>query len=46
MTMLFLLKISMMIFIAGNLLEMGLKINLEDALKGLRNIRFVAYTLL
>jgi len=46
MTMLSLLKISLMIFIAGNLLEMGLKINLEDALKGLRNIRFVGYTLL
>jgi len=46
MTLLFLLKISLAIFIAGNLLEMGLRLNLRDALEGLRNVRFVAYTLL
>ena len=46
MTLLLLLKISLLIFIAGNLLEMGLKLNPADAFRGLRNIRFVAYTLL
>jgi len=46
MTLLIILKISLMIFIAGNLLEMGLKLNPEDALKGLRDIRLVAYTFL
>jgi len=46
MTLLILLKISLVIFIAGNLLEMGLKLNPLDALRGLRNVRFVAYTLL
>lgn len=46
MTLLILLKISLVIFIAGNLLEMGLKLNPGDALRGLRNVRFVAYTLL
>jgi bile acid:Na+ symporter, BASS family len=46
MTWLILLKISLVIFIAGNLLEMGLKLNPADALRGLRNARFVAYTLL
>lgn len=41
-----LLKVSLVIFMAGNLLDMGLKLNPQDALKGLRNTRFVAYTLL
>jgi bile acid:Na+ symporter, BASS family len=41
-----LLKISLVIFMAGNLLDMGLKLNLQDALRGLRNVRFVVYTLL
>ena len=40
-----LFKISLAIFMAGSLLEMGLKINLQDALRGLRNVRFVAHTL-
>jgi BASS family bile acid:Na+ symporter len=30
---------------AGSLLEMGLRLNLQDAYRGLRSFRFVAYTL-
>jgi bile acid:Na+ symporter, BASS family len=41
-----LLKISLVIFMAGNLLDMGLRLNPRDALRGLRNVRFVAYVLL
>jgi len=41
-----LFKISLAIFMAGSLLEMGLRLNLADAFRGLRNARFVAYTLL
>jgi bile acid:Na+ symporter, BASS family len=40
-----LFKISLAIFMAGSLLEMGLRLRLPDALRGLRSIRFVAYTL-
>jgi bile acid:Na+ symporter, BASS family len=40
------LKISLVIFMAGNLLDMGLRLNPQDALRGLRNVRFVSYTLL
>jgi len=40
------LKISLVIFMAGNLMEMGLRLDVEDGLRGLRNIKFVAYTLL
>lgn len=40
------LKIALVIFMAGNLLEMGLRLNPQDALRGLRNVRFVVYTLL
>jgi BASS family bile acid:Na+ symporter len=43
--MLVLLKISLVIFMAGNLLEMGLRLNPQDALRGLRNARFVLLTL-
>jgi BASS family bile acid:Na+ symporter len=39
-------KITLAIFMAGSLLEMGLRLNLEDAFRGLRNGRFVAYTLI
>jgi BASS family bile acid:Na+ symporter len=46
MSLLFLLKISLVVFIAGNLLEMGLRLNPGDAIKGLRDLRFVAFTLL
>jgi bile acid:Na+ symporter, BASS family len=41
-----LLNIALVIFMAGNLLDMGLRLNPQDALRGLRNVRFVAYTLL
>jgi bile acid:Na+ symporter, BASS family len=40
-----LFKISLAIFMAGSLLEMGLRLNLQDAFRGLRSFRFVAYTL-
>ena len=41
-----LLKLSLVIFMAGNLLDMGLRLNAQDALRGLRNVRFVVYVLL
>jgi bile acid:Na+ symporter, BASS family len=41
-----LLKISLAIFMAGNLLDMGLRLNPRDAVGGLRNLRFVTYALL
>ena len=41
-----LFKISLAIFMAGSLLEMGLRLNLAAALQGLRSTRFVIYTLL
>jgi BASS family bile acid:Na+ symporter len=41
-----LLKISLVIFMAGNLLDMGLRLNPQDALRGLRNVRFVLHALL
>jgi bile acid:Na+ symporter, BASS family len=45
MTILLVLKISLVIFIVGNLLGVGLKLNPEEAFKGLRDVRFVLYTL-
>jgi len=36
-----LLKVSLVAFMAGNLLDMGLRLNPQDALTGLRNGRFV-----
>ena len=41
-----LLKISVMIFMAGNLLDLGFRINLKEALRGLRDVRFVALSVL
>jgi BASS family bile acid:Na+ symporter len=41
-----LLKITVVIFMAGNLLDLGLRLNLRAALKGLRNVRFVALSVL
>lgn len=41
-----LLKISLVIFMAGNLMEMGLRLDAEDAIRGLRNVKFVIYTLI
>jgi bile acid:Na+ symporter, BASS family len=43
--MLIIFKISLGIFIAGNLLETGLRLNPQQALKGLRDYRFVMHTL-
>lgn len=40
-----LFKISLAIFMAGSLLEMGLRLILQDAFRGLRSFRFVAYAL-
>jgi BASS family bile acid:Na+ symporter len=40
-----LLKIALVIFMAGNLLEMGLRLDPRDALRGLCNPRFVALSL-
>ena len=40
-----LFKISLAIFMVGSLLEMGLRLKLPDALRGLRSMRFVVYTL-
>jgi BASS family bile acid:Na+ symporter len=36
-----LLNITLIIFMVGNLLDMGLRLNLREALGGLRNVRFV-----
>jgi BASS family bile acid:Na+ symporter len=41
-----LLKISLVIFMAGNLLDMGLRLRLGTALVGLRDVRFVLLSLL
>jgi BASS family bile acid:Na+ symporter len=40
------LKVALVIFMAGSLLEMGLRLDPGAALPGLRDVRFVAYTLL
>ncbi len=40
------MKISLVFFMAGNLMDMGLRLNLPDAIKGLKDIKFVMYTLL
>jgi bile acid:Na+ symporter, BASS family len=41
-----LFKVSVAVFMAGNLLDMGLRLNPRDALRGLRSVPFVAHTLL
>jgi BASS family bile acid:Na+ symporter len=41
-----LLKITVVIFMVGNLLELGLRIDLQKAMAGLRDVRFVSYSLL
>jgi BASS family bile acid:Na+ symporter len=38
-------KVSLALFMAGSLLDMGLRLNLTDAIQGLRNIKFVVLTL-
>lgn len=40
-----LFKISLAIFIAGNLLEMGLRLNIKEAISGLKDFYFVAHIL-
>jgi predicted Na+-dependent transporter len=40
-----LLKLSLVVFMAGNLLEMGLRLQRGATLRGFRNLRFVAWTL-
>jgi bile acid:Na+ symporter, BASS family len=44
-TLTVLFKVSLAIFMAGSLLEMGLRLNLADALRGLRSVRFVGLAL-
>ena len=39
------LKISLVIFMFGNMLDLGLRLDLPKALQGLRDVRFVALTL-
>ena len=39
------LKVSLVSFMAGNLLDMGLRLNIKDALRGLGNGRFVLLSL-
>jgi bile acid:Na+ symporter, BASS family len=41
----FLLKISLVFFMAGNLLDMGLRLHPPDAVRGLKDVRFVVHTL-
>jgi BASS family bile acid:Na+ symporter len=40
-----LMKISLVVFMAGNLLDMGLRLNPANAVRGLRDVRFVLHTL-
>jgi len=40
------LKITVVIFMAGNLLDLGLRLDLKAALKGLRDVRFVVLSVL
>ncbi len=41
-----LLKVSLVVFMAGNLLDMGLRLPIGATLRGLRNLRFVAWVLI
>jgi BASS family bile acid:Na+ symporter len=45
-TLTILLKITVIIFMAGNLLDLGLRIDLRAALRGLRDVRFVILSVL
>jgi BASS family bile acid:Na+ symporter len=45
-TLTILLKITVIIFMAGNLLDLGLRLNLKEALRGLRDVRFVTLSVL
>src|SRR6185369_4502524 len=41
-----LLKITVVIFMVGNLLELGLRLDMKKAMAGLRDVRFVTLSLL
>ncbi len=41
-----LLKLSLVIFMLGNLFDMGLRLKLRDALAALRDVRFVSFSIL
>ena len=41
-----LLKLSLVIFMVGNLLDMGLRLKIAEALAGLRNVRFVSLSII
>ena len=45
-TLQILLKLSLVIFMVGNLLDMGLRLKLREALGGLRNVNFVVQSVL
>ena len=44
--LLILFKITVLIFMIGNLVDLGLKLNLKEAFRGLRDVRFVVLSLL
>ena len=39
------LKVTLVIFMFGNMLDLGLRLDLPQALRGLRDVRFVTLTL-
>jgi BASS family bile acid:Na+ symporter len=45
-TLTVLLKITVVIFMAGNLLDLGLRLDLKEALRGLRDLRFVSLSVI
>ncbi|HUO08310.1 MAG TPA: bile acid:sodium symporter [Phycisphaerae bacterium] len=45
-TLTILLKITVVIFMGGNLLDLGLRLNIKEALRGLRDVRFVTLSVL
>jgi BASS family bile acid:Na+ symporter len=45
-TLTILLKITMVIFMLGNLLDLGLRLDLKEAFRGLRDVRFVTLSVL
>ena len=45
-TLTILLKVTLVIFMVGNLLDLGLRLDLKVALKGFRDVRFIALTVL
>lgn len=45
-TLIIMLKITMVIFMVGNLLDLGLRIDIKEAVRGLRDVRFVTLSVL